>query len=204
MLNAIEPIIIFQLYKKTASDSKLANIPIAGKYLKNTTAIIPIYLSDSLTGLFIDSESKNIDIDTQMTSLVSGDSAAVNQSALGSTITVNFKARSDSIGLTLLLAIADQLLDKVRSDEYDLTYMHGTTTLFGGLIHGISVDVGGNDDLLKIKLELSKGRPKTKSVIVQEDPNAQRLASTGATPPVNAPTVSAPPSQGSVISPRLR
>lgn len=66
MLNGIDPIIIFQLYKRLPStEQTLSKIPITANTGKKVTfAVIPIYLSAEITGIYIDSESKNIDIDT--------------------------------------------------------------------------------------------------------------------------------------------
>ncbi len=212
MLNGIDPIMIFQIYKKVITE--VASVSLTGEPLKQTTeqkvtsAVIPLYLSEELTGLFIDSESKNIDIETNVDSLTNGTAGDVTQRTIGSILTVNLKARSDSLGLTTLIALADLILNKTASKEYEITYIHGATTIFGGLLHGFSVDQGGSDDLLKIKLELSKGRPKPTSVEVGNDPNAVRAGSTGATPQPGASTASAPvpkaTSHTSVISPSLR
>ncbi len=202
-LNALEPILIFQFYKLVPSTEVAANgIPVAGAQTRVIGAVIPIYLSDKLTGLFIDGESKNIDIDTEMQGNVSGEVANVSQKPIGSVTTVQLKAQSNSVGLTLLLALIEQILDKTNSKEYELTYMHGATTIFGGLIHGISVEQGANDDLMRIKLEVSRGKPKTQSVVVQQDPSALRLASQGSTVPAGASTAAAG-NTGTQIKPRM-
>ncbi len=203
MLNGIDPIIIFQLYKKTpAAVATLATIPLTSSNAaasKTIFAIIPIYLSETITGIYIDTESKAIDIDTDTASLSDGTSALVNQKALASITTINFIAKQSSIGLTILLALSELILDKVTSQEYEITYMHGGITVFGGLIHSFSYDQGTDNDLYKIKLEISKGR-KAKSVgPVGQDPDAVRLGTAGATPPANSPTVS-PPTGGSSTS----
>lgn len=205
MLGAIDPILVFQIYKKLpAADTTLAKIPLTSQASQKATfAVIPIYLSEKITGIYIDNESKNIDIDTDTSSLSSGEPALVNQKTLGSITTINLIAKQGSIGLTILLALSELILDKATSQEYEVTYMHGAVTVFGGLIHGFSYEQGTNDDLYKIKLELSRGRPKSKSVQVAEDPTAVRLGTTGVgAPPAGAPTVSPPPTGGSsVITP---
>lgn len=193
MLGSFDPVIIFQIYTKVP-EATLANIQLtSGTQPKTTSAIIPIYLSENETGLFVDSESKNIDIDSQVDSLSSGAEALVNQKALGSIVSVKLFGKRNSIGLTILLALAEMILDKVTSAEYEVTYMHESVTVFGGLIHGISIEPGANDDRLNITLELSRGRPKSTSVQVDQDPTAVRVGTVGTTPPAGAPTVSAPP-----------
>ena len=177
MLGGLDPIIIFQLYKLLPStETTLAKIPLtAGAKTRATYAVIPIYLSEQITGIFIDTESKNIDIDTQATSLSSGEGGLVNQKMLGSITTINMIAKRGSVGLTILLALAEQILDKVTSQEYEITYINGAVTVFGGLIHSFSYDQGSTDDLYKIRLELSRGRPKVTSQVVASNPEAERL-----------------------------
>ncbi len=217
MLGGIDPIIIFQVYKNvdlttTADPCPCApgpRIPITStKKTKVTVALIPIYLSEQASGLYIDDESKNIDIDTEINPLAVGteEGGLVNQKPLGSITTINLKGKQDSLGLTILLALSEMILGKVVSQEYEVTYMHGAVTVFGGLIHSFSFDQNSNDDLIKIKFELSRGRPKGKSVEVGTDPNAARLGTSGVTPPTTAPTVtpSAAGSSGrSVIQPNV-
>lgn len=209
MLNGIDPIIIFQLYKLVPSTQKtLAKIPLTSQpKQKATFAVIPIYLSEVITGIFIDTESKNIDIDTDTNSLANGDPSIINQKTLASVTTINLVAKQGSVGLTILLALSELILDKVTSQEYEITYMHEGITVFGGLIHSFSYDQGTSDDLYKIKLELSRGRQKSKSVVVGENPDAARLASQGPVPQPGASTV-APNTAGnsgsSVIQPGLR
>ena len=204
MLGAIDPVIIFQLYKLLPeTQATLATIPVTSSVRKKTTfAVIPIYLSEQITGIYIDNESKNIDIDTTTDSLSSGEGALVNQKTIGSITSINLIAKQGSIGLTILLALSELILDKVTSQEYEITYMHGAVTVFGGLIHSFSYDQGTNDDLYKLRLELTRGRPKTKSIQVAEDPNAVRAGTNGITPPSSAPTTSGGSSSGaSVIAP---
>jgi hypothetical protein len=206
MLNGIDPILIFQLYKLLPStQATIANIPLTSEVKKKATfAVIPIYLSEKITGIYIDHEGKNIDINTDTNSLTDGSPALINQKTLGSITTIELVAKQGSVGLTILLALTELLLDKVTSQEYEVTYMHGAVTVFGGLVHSFSYDMGTNDDLYKIKLELSRGRPKTKSLTVAEDPSAVRLASTGTVPQAGASTVTnstAGASGSSVIRP---
>lgn len=193
MLGAIEPILAFQIYKNVTTEetNTVASIPITTKVSQRATiAVIPIYLAELATGIYIDAESKNIDIDTNLDSLTSGESAEVSQKALGSITSVSLIGKKDSLGLTILLSLAEQLLDKASSKEYEVSYMNGAITVFGGLIHSLSFDQNREDDLIRIKVDFTRGRPRTKQVLVQEDPNAVRLGTTGLTP---APTAPLPP-----------
>lgn len=158
MLGGIDPIIIFQFKKltKTAEES-LQKIPVLSSIV-NAIGLppIPIYLSESLTGLFIDAEEKNIDIETTTETLPNGAEPKTVQKAIGSTVRVTMKARVDSLGLTLLTAMADLILPKVTSQEYSITYLHGSTTIFGGLLHSFQVSPSTDNDLVMITLEIAK------------------------------------------------
>lgn len=203
MLNGLDPILIFQFYKLLPStEVTVASIPVtSGTKNKALFALIPIYLSETITGIYIDSESKNIDIDTNAQSLATGETALIEQKALGSITTINLCAETGSVGLTILLALTELLLDKVTSQEYEVTYMHGAVTVFGGLIHSFSYDQNSDSTLYKMKLELSRGRPKAKILAVPGEPTATRLATTGTTPQTTAAASSPSSGSTSVISP---
>lgn len=208
MLNGLDPIIIFQLFKNVTTPlPSVTNIPLtATKTEKVTYAIIPIYLSADITGIVIDSESKNIDINTDAQSLTDGGEPLVNQKTIGSITTVNLIAKQGSVGLTILLALSEMILSKVTSQEYQITYMHNAVTVFGGLIHSFSYEQGTDNDLYKIKLEISKGRPKA-GVTVPGDANSTSLANSGSSVPQGAKIPSAPigsSSPTSAIVPGLR
>ncbi len=168
MLNGIDPIIIFSFFKlkpeTTVDTSKF--IDFGAEADKFSLPPIPIYLSEKLTGIYIDTEEKNIDIET--TSETPRDSSKetfFSQKGIGSTIAVNMIASSDSVGLTLLLAMTDLIFSKVTSKEYSVTYLHGAVTLFNGLLHAFSITQDSNTTLYHIKLELSKGtKPKAPQV----------------------------------------
>lgn len=160
MLGGLDPIIIFQFSKLsgTAYADKLAKIPVVSEV---TTLIdqppIPIYLSQSLTGIYIDSEDKNVDIQTDVETLSSGEAPTVDQKGAGSTVAINLVAKKDSIGLALLSAMIDLIFDKVTSKEYAITYMHGATTIFRGVLHSYQANQNASNELLSIKIELSRG-----------------------------------------------
>lgn len=180
MLGGIDPVIIFQFSKLAESVTSdvgpvqptVAKIP----FISSIPTLIdqppiPIYLSETLTGIYIDSEDKNVDIETETQTMADGSAPDVSQRGLASTISVNLVARSDSIGLTLLSAMIDQLFDKVTSKEYAITYLHGPITVFRGILHSFSVNKQSGNDLLSIKIELSKGtKEPTKKALIPSVP----------------------------------
>lgn len=160
MLNGLDPIILFHLFKATPSQlQSLSNIPLASDIV---SAIglppIPIYLSERLTGLYIDSEDKNIDIETTTSTLADASAPEVNQRGINSTIRIDLIANKDSIGVTLLSAMSDLVFQRASSQEYSVTYLNGAITIFGGLIRSFSINQNADTDLYNISIEISKGR----------------------------------------------
>lgn len=165
MLNGLEPIIIFTFYKKDpnpALESVLSQIPLISADLSRAKLPpIPVYLSEELTGLVIDDESKSVDIETSTDTLASGADPKVNQKGINSIVRISLQASSKSIGVTLIAALCDLIMSKVTSQEYDITYLHKAVTVFGGLLHSFQITQNANDDRYNIEIELARGGIKT-------------------------------------------
>lgn len=166
MLNGIDPIIIFQFKKKddtaAANFQKLFKIPVAKveeRYIDFPP--IPIYLSERLTGLYIEGEDKNIDIETSAETVEDGGLPIFYQRGLNSSVKVNLVGKRGSIGLGLIAAAADLIFEKVTSKEYSVTYLHGAITVFNGLINSFSINFNPGTDLYNIGLELTSSTVKT-------------------------------------------
>lgn len=192
MLGGIDPILIFDFSKLSATDEEsLSKIPIISSIVsKIGLPPIPIYLSEKLTGLYIDSEDKNIDIETTTETLPDGSTPLINQKAINSTIRINLVAHRDSIGLTLLSAVCDLILPKVTSREYSITYLHGAVTVFAGLLHSFSINQNTQNELMNVTLEIvktpikpvKKGPPEVKPIS-----ESVPLGAGPAAPPPTAP-----------------
>lgn len=159
MLGGIDPILIFQFKNSFPKVSdQLSKIPLVNDI---PTIVeeppIPVYLSERLTGLIIDNESKNIDASTSMETKTDGSDPDVNQKGVGSVVSIDIIGKKDSIGLTLLSAFAEKILDKMTSKEYAVSYLNGPITVFRGVMHSFSVSQSPNTDKLMIKLEISRG-----------------------------------------------
>jgi hypothetical protein len=185
VLNGLDPIIIFVLKaKKPITRSEFENLPIAeldNRLSQVDLPPIPIYLSETLTGIFIQTESKNIDIETKLEGEAS-ETLAASQKLIGSIISIHMVANKDSVGFTLLSAIADMLLPKVVTQGYEINYFHGPIAVFNGLIHSFAVNQSADSDLLEITLEISKGADKkVTSTQVTPDSHAASVSGSGAT-----------------------
>ncbi len=162
MLNGIDPIIIFSFRKLIPGILDVANkIPIVADSASTSfpLPLIPIYLSEKLTGIYIDSESKSIEIDTTPETKTDGSEPTFYQKALSSNVKIQMVASRNSLGVSLLSAMADLIIPKVTSKEYSITYLHGAVTVFSGLLHSFNIDQSSDNDLYRISLELVKPPP---------------------------------------------
>lgn len=198
MLNGIDPIIIFQFSKLTPSAQEaVSKIPIVSSIVnKIGLPPIPIYLSEQTTGLYIDTEDKNIEIETVTDSLTDGAAPKTTQKALHSSVTINMQAKKGSIGLILLSAVCDLIIPKVTSQEYSISYLHEEVTIFGGLLHSLKVQAKAGTDLMDISIEIIKayedkkaGPPEVKPVNEAVSLNDGGIVSPtgGLTPPLAGP-----------------
>ena len=163
MINGIAPVLVFTfpLGDPLASSKDLSGIPyLKDAFLKNIGIPIPIYLDARLTGIYIDSESKNIDIQTTVEATKDGDTPDISQRGLDSTVTINMKASKGSVMLTAILALIDMAFQRVVSQTYSVSYFNGSTTIIGGLLHGFSTSTDSDNDLVIISLQLSKSNMK--------------------------------------------
>lgn len=168
MLNGLDPIILFN-FKKKLPDFLTAVVPIpfASREITITLPVIPIYLSERLTGLYIDTEDKNVDIDTTIDTTSTGGDPNVSQKGLNSSVKITMKAVKGSIGAALMAALADLVFPKVTSKEYSITYLHGAVILFDGLLHSFSINQDSGTDLYTVNIELIKQGGSVKEVISQ-------------------------------------
>lgn len=177
MLNGIDPVLIFNLSKLLPGlDAAVSGVPYVSKIVdKIGFAPIPIYLSETLTGLYIDSEDKSVEIETSTETTVDGKSPVVNQKGIQSTVRINMIANQDSLGMTLLSTLIDLLFEKVTSKEYSISYFHNGIAIFQGLLHSFNITQGTSNTLYNITLELSRStakpaetKPDTKIVEVKK------------------------------------
>lgn len=163
MLNGVAPIIIFHFNPLIVQNllSGFAGIPVIGGVLSNLGIPIPIYLDQNLTGIYVDTETKAIDVTSDVQ--ISYDpkvASAVDQRGLNNIVTINLFASKTSIMLSVLLAMNDMIFQRLVSKTYSISYLNGTTTIFNGLLHGFSTSVGSDDDLIRIVMQIEKSNLK--------------------------------------------
>lgn len=174
MLGGVAPILIFTFPPSIGVDlSKvLGGIPLIGSSLKEVGIPIPIYLDENLTGIFIESESKALDIDTDIVPVYRSDNTKtatnlIQQSGINNLVTVSMIANKNSLILSVLLALNDMVFSKLITGKYNLSYINGTTLIFGGLLHSFSVQGSSTDELLRIQMQIQKNGQNKPSVVSQ-------------------------------------
>lgn len=160
MLNGVAPILIFSFEPNIAALNPLFNaiegIPKIGKTLAGIGIPIPIYLDERLTGLYVDTEAKNLDLDTEIKPRYDEKQPYVYQRLQNSSISVNLLATRDSVMLPVLLALSDMIIPKLVSGKYSLSYLNGSTVILGGLLQGLNTSEGADDNLIRITLQIQK------------------------------------------------
>lgn len=164
MLNGVDPIILFNFKKLSPSlQSSITKIPVVSSIVEAIDLpVVPIYLSERLTGIYIDSESKSVDIDTTADTLSDGSDPELNQKGLQSSVKIEMVAARDSLGVALFSAMSDLIFPKVTSKEYSITYLHGAVTVFAGLLNSFSITQQSNNTLYSISMELIKPSTQTR------------------------------------------
>ncbi len=164
MLNGIAPIFLFNFSKLVkGTEGVISQIPILSDVRDSLIGFppIPLYLSESLTGIYIDSEAKNVDAETSNETIRDASGIITNQKAVNSTITINMKANRNSLGITIMSAMMDLIYGKLTSKEYSITYLHGAVTIFGGLLHSFAINQNSDNDLYEITVTLIKNTNNT-------------------------------------------
>lgn len=171
MIGGRDPVIIFHFAQNVPGVlEKNSKIPVVSQ-TKNQIELpaVPIYLHRSLTGLYVGAENKEVAIETVVETMTDGSEPKENQKGLTAGVTVNLLANKNSIGISVLMAMVDLAYDKLTSDEYRISYMHGATTIFRGKILDFTSNQTADTELLEISIQLSRGQkdPEKKPGIPQ-------------------------------------
>lgn len=179
MLNGSAPIFIFTVSPVPKASNPLAGIPLVGEFVESVGVPIPIYLDELLTGLYVDSEEKSIDIDNDVIAANKG-GAKVFQNPLESMVTINLLGKKDSIALMVLLAMNDLIFSKLKYG-YGISYFNGPTAIFNGLLKTFSTHASTNDDLIRITMQISKAKGNNTVTALSAGQNTTTLGAQGGT-----------------------
>lgn len=162
MLGGLDPLIIINLptILPDALKNAVAGIPVLSDAV-GVGVPIPIYLSESLTGIALASESKSVAIETDVQATQDASKPKVKQNAIDSVVVVNLEARSDSVFLSVFLALADIIFTRAATGQYSVSYLNGATVVFDALIKSVSVTGDNNSELMQVAIEISKANLKS-------------------------------------------
>lgn len=163
MLGGIAPLFVFTFpfnpTKGTPAFNSLAGIPLIGddsEFAQLVGLPIPIYLDERITGVYIDNQSDNLDIDTINEQRYDNGKMLTYQRGVNSSVTVNLLARRDSVFLAALLAFKDMIFQRLVSADYKLSYVNGPTVILAGLLQGFHVTDDPDTTLLRIAITVGK------------------------------------------------
>ena len=166
-LNGLDPLLIVTLKNKGIIDF-FGPLSLIGGVISDIGFPIPIYLSERVTGIYVDTATRAIDVQTTVDPVTTKDPTTgeveapeVSQTAIDSQVTVNLIANDDSILLTALLALMGMILDRLVSGEYSISYINGPTVVFGALLHRFATSVSRNDNIIRIELTLSTAKKES-------------------------------------------
>lgn len=161
MLNGLAPLLVITLKNKGLMDFFGPN-SLLGDVAEAVGIPIPIYLSEKLTGIYVDTESRSIDVVTKVEPVTTKDPLTlevkppeITQTAVDTQVTINLLALKDSVLLVALIALMEELIKRLVSKEYSIHYLNGPTTVFGGLLHRFATSINPNEDLMRIELTIS-------------------------------------------------
>lgn len=180
MLNGTYPVIIFYLDKKIGSIMKgkigdtaagIAKDGIFGEKVNNMGIAIPLYISESLTGILHLSQSykttfsNDSEADTGAAD-ISGDISVNASTAIQSTtikqrprsngVDIAFQANRNSIGINILLPTLDLLFQRAIAGDYYISYFNQNVILFKSKLASFTAEENKENTLVDINISLLK------------------------------------------------
>lgn len=162
IISSVAPIIIFNFpFDSDSVDpvfNALSGLPLIGKdkIFSSVGVPIPIYLDEQLTGLYVQSENKNVDILTEQNDSAASGKPTLTQKSISNTVSVNMVGKKDSIFVTALLALVDIAYPLLVKAKYRVSYLNGQTVVLGGLLQGVTSQANNDNELVDITLVIHK------------------------------------------------
>jgi hypothetical protein len=162
MLNGISPLLVITFKNKGIIDFFGGADSVLGSIVGAIGVPIPIYLKEELTGIYVQSESRGIDVTTRVDpvstkSPIDGEvePPVVSQTSRDSQLSIELVAKKTSILLVALIALMEMIVDRLVTQEYSIHYLNGPTAVFGVRLHRFATSTSNNDDLVHMELVLS-------------------------------------------------
>ena len=150
MLNGLYPVIVLQ-------KTNFIKINVAGKTM---FLPIPVYLDENLTGIALMSQSRRVEFAND--SIVVDESKdkdntlKVKQRGITNGVDIVLKASRNSVGMNLLLPIADIAFQRAAKAEYFISYFNRNVILFRSKLAHFSTDESTSDTSVTINISLVK------------------------------------------------
>jgi hypothetical protein len=179
MLNGKDPLIIFHFYgnpyaKALAAIFGAGGVPVLAQSVLDLVGIpIPFYLSEKLTGLVVDSQTRDLRLKTDTKANIDDTVKPTSSQTISSDgIHVSIKCNMDSPFLAAFMAMFNLIVSKVIAQNYKISYFNGTTVVIKGLLNSFSTSENPNDNLLIINFELGIGDQETDAEKKAPNPSA--------------------------------
>ena len=153
MLQGIDPVIVINLKTKIAKETGFSAL------VKNTVDsfldlnVIPIYLSEKITGLIIDSEDKSIVSAIETTETETGQDIIKSRSVT-SNLSLSIVGEETSLGIILMSSIMDVLYRKLHSLDYSIHYINKGISIFNAKLSSFNVSRDTGTTKFRISVEL--------------------------------------------------
>ena len=125
---------------------------------------IPVYLDENLTGIALMSQSRRVEFasdsivvdESNDTTKSKENTLKVKQRGITNGVDIVLKASRDSIGMNLLLPIADIAFQRAPKDEYYISYFNRNIILFKSKLGHFSTEESTSDTSVTINISLIK------------------------------------------------
>lgn len=155
MLGGDVPLIIFHFYTPNAL-AFASKLPIVSAETVDTVGFpVPIYLSEGVTGIFVDTESKSLDVETSVQARADGKKPIVDQRIANSALNVRLFARSDSTLINVLRSISGMALALVAAKGCKVSYFNGPVVIIKGLLEGLVESTNKDNNEIEFDLKIS-------------------------------------------------
>lgn len=140
MFNGLSPLIVF--YMPRGENNLLP-------------AVIPLYLDAKRTGVYLDSDSKELSISNDSVVDVKNNQLKLVQKGLTNSVDFILKARADSTGLNILLMMSDEIYAlTMKNKDYKIAYFNQNILLFNAKLGHFKIEPEGNTNLVRIAVAL--------------------------------------------------
>lgn len=167
---AADPVLLFYPLNKLENGDLQAGNP------------VPVYLSEEITGLCVDSESDSLNISTDFIPVLNeqgteAGTVKVQQRGETQSVSITLIGNKNSIGLNIILPMLKSIFSKVFAGlDYKIAYFHQNVLIFNARLASYQMTPGSNDTKVSLTLNLEvvpenseKKEPVTKVAHTQDE-----------------------------------